>query len=336
MSRDAEEQFGPDGFLITTGSRLHFGLLDTVAPFGGAGLMITQPETVVRFQAADPAEGFSTCETAPQRVLQVVERFAQHVGYQKLPPVRITIERCPAAHAGLGSGTQLNMAVAEGVCRIAGVSLPADLLAAKIAARGLRSAVGLHGYFLGGCIYERATSDMVAAEPNVDDTQYGINPVRCRMNFPVEWHVALLRPSGTPTIKIAGQAEQQRFRQLNRPAASVRKALAGMVERTMLPAIEALDFSAFCESVHRYNRRSGEFFAAVQGGPYNGPAISNGIDALRSLGFHGVGQSSWGPTIFVFCESSQRVEILRESTIDGWEVDQVATAQNSGRKIRAL
>ena len=336
MSRDAAEQFVPHGFLIITGSRLHFGLLDTVAPFGGAGLMIKQPETVVRFQGVDPAEGFSTCQTAPERVLRVVERFVQHVGYQNLPPVRITIERRPAAHAGLGSGTQLDMAVAEGVCRIAGVFLPADVLAAKIAARGLRSAVGLHGYFSGGCIYERTASDMVTAEHGGGDVADGINPVRCRLQFPEAWQVALLRPAETPTIEIAGQEEQQRFGQLDRPAASVRNALADMVERTIFPAIKASDFSAFCESVHQYNRRSGEFFAAVQGGPYNGSAIANGIDALRSMGFHGVGQSSWGPTIFVFCESSEQVARLCESTIEGWEVGQVTAAQNSGREIRTL
>ena len=71
-----------------------------------------------------------------------------------------------------------------------------------------------------------------------------------------------------------------------------------MAGAAILPAAEAGDLEAFGEAVHEFNRRAGEPFAAAQGGPYASPAVAGLIGELRQLGVAGVGQSSWGPTVF--------------------------------------
>ncbi|MEM9827042.1 MAG: hypothetical protein AAF958_10660, partial [Planctomycetota bacterium] len=38
---------------IRTGARIHFGLVDVVAPFGGAGIMIDHPSTEIDLRPAD-------------------------------------------------------------------------------------------------------------------------------------------------------------------------------------------------------------------------------------------------------------------------------------------
>ena len=61
-----------------------------------------------------------------------------------------------------------------------------------------------------------------------------------------------------------------------------------------------------------YGHLSGSMFASVQGGPYASPQIAACIDRLRSLEVSGVGQSSWGPTIFAFCANQEEAEKLTE------------------------
>jgi predicted sugar kinase len=62
--------------------------------------------------------------------------------------------------------------------------------------------------------------------------------------------------------------------------------------------------AAFGDAVHEFNRRAGEPFAAAQGGAYASPAIAELIVELRALGIRGVGQSSWGPTVFAMVPDS--------------------------------
>ncbi len=59
---------------ITTGSRLHFGLLDTVDPFGGVGVMIDQPVTEV---VISPSGRFLCDDIAAPRIRAIAERVAR-------------------------------------------------------------------------------------------------------------------------------------------------------------------------------------------------------------------------------------------------------------------
>ncbi|MCA9172487.1 MAG: hypothetical protein KDB23_32705, partial [Planctomycetales bacterium] len=44
-------------------------------------------------------------------------------------------------------------------------------------------------------------------------------------------------------------------------------------------------------------------FAACQGGPYASPQLERIVAMVRNRGYAGVGQSSWGPTLFAFVDS---------------------------------
>ena len=55
-------------------------------------------------------------------------------------------------------------------------------------------------------------------------------------------------------------------------------------------------------------RLAGQCFAHIQGGPYNGPHLAQLVDTIRSLGVRGVGQSSWGPTLFALLPEQAAAE----------------------------
>ncbi|WP_164101886.1 GHMP family kinase ATP-binding protein [Candidatus Laterigemmans baculatus] len=306
----------PRSLEITTGARLHLGLLDTAEPFGGVGLMLREPATRIRIQEATE---FEARGAAGDRVKEVARRFAAYWRLEELPRCAIEVLRRPPPHAGLGSGTQLAMAVAEGLCHFTGREVIAresdsesldespresdrierSTLAVEIAGRGRRSAVGAHGYFDGGLIYEAAAA--VAAR---------LNPVRARVELPESWRVLLVRNRGAAP-EVAGEAELAHFARLPPVAEQVREQLRREVEEELLPAAVAGDFERWSQAVHRYNRESGNLFAAVQGGPYNGAVIAAWVERLRGLGVRGVGQSSWGPAVFAFCRSHAEAEEIR-------------------------
>ena len=79
-------------------------------------------------------------------------------------------------------------------------------------------------------------------------------------------------------------------------------ALSEIVSVEMIPALRAVDCARFGEAVHQFNRLAGEPFAPAQGGPYACPITADIIAFLRLSGICGVGQSSWGPTVFAVIE----------------------------------
>ena len=100
----------------------------------------------------------------------------------------------------------------------------------------------------------------------------------------------------------------------------------------MLPALARARFDDFSESVYRYGRQAGLCFAACQGGPYHGHRLSELVNLVRSMGVAGVGQSSWGPTLFAILPSSAAardfVARLRLA-VPGEEIDMVLTAADN-------
>ena len=62
---------------ITTGARLHFGLLDTIAPFGGLGVMVTNPKTQI---SVSPADQFQCTGDGAERVFEIANRLKTSLG----------------------------------------------------------------------------------------------------------------------------------------------------------------------------------------------------------------------------------------------------------------
>ena len=151
--------------------------------------------------------------------------------------------------------------------------------------RGQRSAIGTYGFAAGGLIVERGK---LPGEP--------ISPLECRLPLPETWRFVLVQPPAAAGL--SGLAEQTAFDQLPPVPEEVTHELQAEIYREMLPSVREPDFARFSASVYRYGRLAGLCFAAVQGGPYNGPQLSRIVDRIRALGVTGAGQSSWGPTLF--------------------------------------
>jgi beta-ribofuranosylaminobenzene 5'-phosphate synthase len=306
---------------VVAPARLHFGLLavpvagDPDPParqFGGVGLMIAEPCVTLR---VSQAQEWSATGPEAARALSFVRTFAASL--PDLPPHAIEVESCPEPHAGLGSGTALALAVAKALAVEAGHGdWPATELAVRVG-RGLRSAVGVHGFEHGGLIVEAGKLPGEAVAPLVG-----------RYEFPAEWRVVLARPAGAPAWH--GARERGAFARLGRNNPT--DALCRIVLTGMLPALAARDLDAFGEALHEYNARAGEAFAAEQGGPYAGPAVTELVESLKGAGVKGVGQSSWGPTVFAVTADPSVEKLMGHRP--GWRgVVGICTVAQGGAKI---
>jgi beta-RFAP synthase len=274
---------------VAAPSRLHFGMFSFGDPkarqYGGAGVMIERPGLVLRIS---PDERFSVDGPLGQRVRSVVERLAARWELAELPACRVHVLAAPPEHVGLGTGTQLALSVTTGLNAFrGGAALDAAQLAA-LGERGARSAIGTHGFLHGGFLVE---SGKLAGRH--------LSPLEFRADLPDAWRFVLVVPARERGL--SGEAEHRAFRELPPVPPAVTAELRREVAEEMIPAAAAGDFARFSQSVYRFGCRAGMCFSGHS--PFSSPRIAAIVESIRAAGVEGVGQSSWGPTVFALVES---------------------------------
>jgi beta-RFAP synthase len=278
---------------VRAGSRLHFGLLapGAGAPrrFGGAGLMVERPGITLRVERAERSEAGGPLA---ERALE----YARRLTGREAPPLCIEVEKAPPGHVGLGTGTQLALAVARAISLLAGEKPSAAELASRLG-RGRRSAIGIHGFELGGFIVDGGKTEAG-----------GIAPLVARHPVPERWRILLVIPPGGAGLSGAG--EEEAFRRLEETAPLAMEALCRTLLLGLLPALVDGDFPAFSEALHDYGRHAGEGFQEVQGGAFMSPVVADLVHFFRREGIRGTGQSSWGPAVYAFFEDEERARAV--------------------------
>ena len=294
---------------VHTGSRLHFGLFSLPAEhagpwlnqegeptiprrqFGGVGLMIDSPgiELTVEEATSWSAEG-----PLAQRAMDFAQTYCSAVGIHE--PFHLRIESAAPEHAGLGTGTQLGLAVAHAIAQLTRQPARDGETLARHTKRGLRSALGVHGFEHGRFLVEGGKTSGDA-----------ISPLLIRRDVPEDWQLLLITPHELPAMH--GRREIDAFAELAKrpPDDRTTDSLCRLVLLGMLPALMDGDLPAFGEALYDFNRRVGMMFQPAQGGLYAHPRIEEIVKTIRGFGVKGVGQSSWGPTIFAFVPFGEAV-----------------------------
>jgi len=284
--------------IVEAPSRLHFGLLSVPVgeqagrSFGGVGLMLDRPRVMVQVERA---ERWTAAGPDAERALQAGQRFCESLDVADA--FTINVIESPEHHAGLGSGTALALSVARAIACETGNGQLSSCELARHVGRGKRSAIGIHGFALGGLIIEHGKLPGEAIAPLVHHRP-----------LPEAWRIVLARPAIEPAWH--GDRETNAFGTAQ--ISNQREAMLRLVEQSMLPALDAEDIHAFGEAVHQFNRLAGEAFRQAQDGAYAHPDIEELIDAIRHSGIAGAGQSSWGPTVFAIVGSEERAGELAE------------------------
>jgi beta-RFAP synthase len=273
----------PSRVTVEAPARLHFGILDLRGHrgrrFGGIGAALPIP--AVRLEATR-AEGLTVEGPDAGRAEEAARRF---MAAFPLPGAHLRLTQSIPSHVGLGSGTQLALAVARALAELHGIRLEPPALARAVG-RGGRSAIGTWTFALGGFVLEggrRPDSDAVA-------------PLISRLPVPPSWQAIVVIPEGKPGL--SGRQEADAFRGLAPPSEVEVERVAHLVLMQLLPALAEADLAEFGAALSEIQRITGSWFAAAQGGAFAAGPSAELVRQLAEFGAQGVGQSSWGPTVY--------------------------------------
>jgi predicted sugar kinase len=302
---------------VRTPARLHLGMLSFGVPgarsFGGVGVMVDRPGVQLRLRLANRLEG-----RGPQaeRAVNFARTCLEAWGMGAVG-CHLEVVAAPPSHAGLGSGTQLGLAVAAGIRHlfseppgdgeVRGSTGPETLDAtehdwlfdirdvmdlARVVGRGRRSCVGVYGFSRGGLIVE---AGRMPVEGGADDASRAFSPMIARARLPAAWRCVLV--IGRESAGLSGDAERSAFQRLPPVPAEVTAELSRIALLELLPAAVEGRFVEFAAAVRRYGDAAGQPFASESDRLPHAAATANLLELLSEVGAPGCAQSSWGPAV---------------------------------------
>ena len=263
---------------VVAPSRLHLGI---VAPaevdgrrFGSIGLALKVYETEVFAERCDEIKVVG-CRDA--------KRFARMIAEKFKIKGKVRIKKHAPRHVGLGSTTQLALSVSKALLDLHGIKY--DIVeVSRMLGRGKVSGVGTYVFKYGGLVVDGGGN---------------FPPLISRCKFPSDWYVFVVIPRGKG---LYGKREEEAFKSL-KPRPDLTYKASFLTFMKVIPSVIEGDFENFVESLERLQKVVGYMFSDVQGDIFN-PKSAEVVDVMRSLGLRGIGQSSWGPTVYAFAREN--------------------------------
>jgi beta-ribofuranosylaminobenzene 5'-phosphate synthase len=311
------------GVQVTTAARLHLGFLDLAGDlgrrFGSIGLAIDAFKTRIELREASSLEVLGE---ERERGSHIARRIAE--GLRLDTRKKLTISNAIPAHSGLGSGTQLALAIATAFRRLA--ELPLDAREdARLLDRGARSGVGVALFERGGLAVDAGRGSNTEIPPAV-----------AWVSFPRDWRILLILDSRVEGAH--GEAERRAFAGLPLFPVGAASEICRRTLMQILPGAAEEDLEAFGDGIARIQELLGDHFAPAQGGGrFTSEPVSRVAARLKALGAYGVGQSSWGPTGFAFASDPDHAQFLARRACaecePGVEI-KICNTRNHGAEIR--
>lgn len=325
---------------VNSGARLHMGFFDLHGglgrKFGSIGLSLDAPSLDVTASLAETLQvtGASSVPASTQaRTLAVAEQVLEKLNLSG--KVSIHINQHIPEHAGLGSGTQLALAVGAAITRLHHLSLSAEQIA-LLTGRGGRSGIGIAAFDHGGLLIDggRTTNFSASAAAQVAK----IPPLLARYAFPADWRILLVFDATQPGIH--GEEELKAFSQLPEFSEKLAAYLCRHVLMQAMPAVVERDLTAFGDSIQALQSHVGDYFAPAQGGRYASRLVASVLQHFENIGVACFGQSSWGPTGFAIFENAMQAEKhlqqLKVKFTDPALTWMVCSARNQGARLTGV
>ncbi|MCW3996540.1 MAG: kinase [Candidatus Bathyarchaeota archaeon] len=312
---------------VKTPARLHLGLIDMNGDlgrmFGGLGVGIDRPNVKIEAQSA---EQLTITGQDPELVRSLVQRFSE--AYRIQPKAYINVKEAIPAHMGLGSGTQLSLAVATALAKLHNLHATVCELAVAMG-RAKRTAVGTTIFSCGGFVVDGGKN---LRNPNV------FPPLIYRQPFPSKWRFVVMVPNFNKGL--SNSEENHAFNKLSTMPADDVGQICRLTMLKLLPALAEQDIEAFGEALTKIQILTGNHFAQAQGGTYSCSAAAECIEFMKQAGASGVGQSSWGPALYAVVKREDANHLL--SKVKAYLSEGVggaafiAKANNRGATIKIL
>ncbi|WP_458205715.1 beta-ribofuranosylaminobenzene 5'-phosphate synthase family protein [Haladaptatus sp. NG-SE-30] len=317
---------------VSVGARLHFGFQNLSLAherlYGGLGVALESPTVTVDATPTDEVR----CDDS--RAAEYVRRATDLLD---VGGASVRVHETLPGHVGLGSGTQLALAVFTAVARA--YDRPANVReCAPALDRGGRSGIGVSTFERGGFVVdaghptERFTTDRPARG------EWSVPPVVARHDVPEDWRFVVVLPDVEPGR--SGDDEDESMRAVvERADPAIADEISAVLLRHMLPAIAGDDPETFGSAVAEVGRLNGAWYADEQGGVYRPPVGELVTSMEASPAIFGAGQSSWGPAVYGVTKQNRADTAVEEAelALDSAGVEgeiQLVRPRNRGASVR--
>lgn len=312
---------------VVTPSRLHITLIDLNGALGridgSVGLTLDFPSVKIHARE-DTKLSISGTTRFAERIRDAASAI---ITKYNVDGVAIEVAGEYPAHVGLGSGTQIALAVGTAISELYGLDLEPTSIA-RLTGRGGTSGIGVAAYEWGGFIIDGGHKGKTDFLPSSASGKYDPAPVIVRHDFP-DWTIIL----AIPNLHGASDKREVDIFQNNCPLPLIEiQALSHVILMEMLPAVVEKDIESFGRSIDRvqtlgFKRREVELQ----------PFCTSLVRFMRENGAFGAGMSSFGPAVYGIADGKGLQKTVRrylDETIGG-EVHAVK-ARNSGAYVREL
>lgn len=325
--------------IIKTPSRLHVTLIDLNGRYGridgGVGITTRNPrlilegkigdETLVEFSQPDLLK--DTIDDYRDKILQAASKINKHLSIDD--SYHFKVKNVFPSHSGLGSGTQISLAVAKLILKMNHQDLEAPQIG-EIVGRGGTSGIGVASFADGGFIVDSGHKKAVKKDflPS-SASKASPPPVIARYDFPEDWKIIMVIPH--VERKVFGDGEVNIFQKYCPIHVEEVQELTHLLFMKMMPAVLEEDLDCFGEAINNVQNIG---FKKIELKLQN-PFISKLMDDLRQGGASGVGMSSFGPTVYAITDTdSKDIRKTAQESMQDKEGEIIVTkAQNSGAKI---
>jgi beta-ribofuranosylaminobenzene 5'-phosphate synthase len=313
---------------VKTISRLHFGVIDYIEATdsfkGSLGVALEWPNTVL---AVNENSDLLIKSGNRKKILELVKKFSKR--YLIEPNVILEVEESIPEHSGLGSGTQLALAISSALAKIYDIDADVRELAG-IMGRGKRSQLGNTCFETGGFIIDSCPEYLMTGE--VGQPQSNI----FRREFPLNWCFVIVIPD--TEIGLSGEAEKEAFQRV-KASKKISEEICRLIQIKLLPSLDAEDIEGFGSALTEIDKKTGMYFEKAQGGMYRDKMAPEIIESMLHSGAHGSGQSSWGPALYGLVKVNEAMTVadhmrsfLAENEIEG--VVFVSHCNNKGAIVK--
>ena len=294
---------------VEAGARLHLGFID---PLGGSGRRYGSLGVAIRrpffsLTAELTKRGVTVKGSSRKRTRHLIGLFKKHLRYTG--GLRVSVHNEIPEHVGLGSGTQISLALGTALATLLEREVDVQELA-RAAGRGAVSGIGTATFEKGGFVVDGGIPT-IGIEDAEEEARSHVPPLLFRHSVPKDWVFVIALPNIPRGF--SGAAEEQAFSKVPSDPTEEANEIGRLVLMQLLPALIEENIIHFGQALTTIQRLVGDCFAAAQGGRFANPVIATCITAMLEAGAFGAGQSSWGPACYGLSRGTTAVEAIKQA-----------------------
>ena len=290
---------------VRAGMRLHLGFYrfsDPPFEYGGLGLAVEEPSLSVTIND-------KIGRALPEWVAETASSILKGIEVQG--NIGVGVEGFLRRHVGLGTTTRFVLSLIKAVYLARGEAVDLPRLAWRFG-RGKVSGVGVWTFIYGGMVVDGGRV------PDMD----GVPPPITHVYLPHTWRAVI----ALPIIDGYSVSETSEEPVMKSPIEHPKQEVLYSAVTRLISAAHLGVFDEFVTSVEKIQELTGEYFSRWQGGIYCCEQSETLARKMKELNLRGIGQSSWGPTVYGFSlsESEARkaatelVNYMKEIGVEGY------------------